>query len=66
MSTKRRMKVIVVHAHEKSEGSRILAVLPDTKRGQARAKAIEIMERRRVGFMSCDDVEREECDVEFP
>ncbi len=56
--------VIIVHRHEKSEGSTILAVLPDTKRGQARAKAIALVERRKGGFMSCDEVTIEEHEVE--
>lgn len=57
-------KVLVVHRHERCEGSTILAVVPATKAGRQRAELISAQEKNRPGFMSCDTIEIEEHKIE--
>lgn len=57
-------KVLVVHRHENSEGSTILAVVAATPKGKKHAEAVKDREEHRTGFMSCDVVEIEEYEIE--
>jgi hypothetical protein len=56
----RRRKVLVVHRHERGNGSTILAVVPATAAGYKYAKSIKRTEERGADFMRCDVVEIEE------
>jgi len=56
----RKPHVLVVHRHERGEGSTILAVLPATRRGRVMAAEVVAEERGKPGFMSCDVVEVQE------
>lgn len=57
------MKVIVVHMHERGEGSTILAILPATPAGRKVARKIKREAMRSRSFLACDVIDEEERDV---
>ncbi len=57
-------RLFIIHVHEKSEGSRIVAAVPATGRGRRIAKHLKAEEESRASFRrSCDVVEIEEVQV---